>query len=86
MKDGTPYLINGLLIFAGWLAVRIICLLLVGYQLVTCPDITNVHYTMVYAIPIMFGGITILNFLWFYKITMGIVKVLFGGKPKTHKK
>jgi hypothetical protein len=85
MKNGLPYVINGLLIWLMWLIFR------VGHVFYLVALFYYKWEVFFIQAPLFLGGfITLsavilasLNLMWFQKITAGIIKVLTASKSKT---
>ncbi|KAB2029236.1 hypothetical protein ES319_D05G149300v1 [Gossypium barbadense] len=77
MKRSTAYLINGVVIFIGWLIARV---LLFGYMFyhvyLHYDQVIKMHafgFVLVFGVPSALG---ILNLMWFGKIIKGLAKTL----------
>ncbi|KAL1169544.1 hypothetical protein V6Z11_A05G154100, partial [Gossypium hirsutum] len=77
MKRSTAYLINGVVIFIGWLIARV---LLFGYMFyhvyLHYDQVIKMHafgFVLVFGVPSALG---ILNLIWFGKIIKGLAKTL----------
>ncbi|KAL0485778.1 5 TM domain-containing transmembrane protein [Acrasis kona] len=84
-RKSTAYVANGLLIWLLWLIFR------VGYSFYLL-ELLYVRWNDFWSMPLLLGAhfvvqstnLTVLNMMWFYKITMGIVRVLFKNKKEKH--
>ncbi|CAI9090472.1 OLC1v1025250C2 [Oldenlandia corymbosa var. corymbosa] len=77
LKKSNAYLINGVVIFFGWLVARI---LLFGYMFhhvyIHYGQVLQMHifgYFLVFVVPLVLG---IMNLIWFGKIFKGVMKML----------
>ncbi|KAE8688607.1 ras-related protein RABF2a-like [Hibiscus syriacus] len=84
MKQSTAYLINGIVIFIGWLIARV---LLFGYMFyhvyLHYDQVMKMHtfgFVLVFGVPSALG---ILNMMWFGKIIKGLVKTLAKRQSRT---
>ncbi|MBA0691229.1 hypothetical protein Goshw_024426 [Gossypium schwendimanii] len=84
MKRSTAYLINGVVIFIGWLIARV---LLFGYMFyhvyLHYDQVIKMHafgFVLVFGVPSALG---ILNLMWFGKIIKGLAKTLAKRRSRT---
>ncbi|KAK5831187.1 uncharacterized protein LOC108453495 [Gossypium arboreum] len=84
MKRSTAYLINGVVIFIGWLIARV---LLFGYMFyhvyLHYDQVIKMHafgFVLVFGVPSALG---ILNLIWFGKIIKGLAKTLAKRRSRT---
>ncbi|KAH1066292.1 hypothetical protein J1N35_031279 [Gossypium stocksii] len=84
MKRSTAYLINGVVIFIGWLIARV---LLFGYMFyhvyLHYDQVIEMHafgFVLVFGVPSALG---ILNLMWFGKIIKGLAKTLEKRRSRT---
>ncbi|TYH71048.1 hypothetical protein ES332_D05G158000v1 [Gossypium tomentosum] len=84
MKRSTAYLINGVVIFIGWLIARV---LLFGYMFyhvyLHYDQVIKMHafgFVLVFGVPSALG---ILNLMWFGKIIKGLAKTLAKRRSST---
>ncbi|GMI82196.1 hypothetical protein like AT1G31300 [Hibiscus trionum] len=84
MKQSIAYLINGIIIFIGWLIARV---LLFGYMFyhvyLHYDQVIKMHtfgFVLVFGVPSALG---ILNMMWFGKIIKGLVKTLAKRPSRT---
>lgn len=78
MKESKFYVLNGLIIWVGWVIFRLPFTFWIGFILYR-NRFTFLNYMPFFAtvfILLQSSMISYLNYLWFYKITKGIVKVL----------
>jgi hypothetical protein len=77
MKEGSLYLINGLLMILVFFVCRIVPTPFIFYKfIVQWNDMVSQNFPVVFAtilLPIM---ITTLNYYWFYKMISGLISVL----------
>ncbi|KAK8929036.1 hypothetical protein KSP39_PZI017717 [Platanthera zijinensis] len=77
MKRSNAYLVNGVIMFVAWLAVRIILFLYLFYHVYLHYDeVMQMHvigYLIVFVVP---SALAIMNVMWFGKILKGLRKTL----------
>jgi hypothetical protein len=84
MKESQGYKLNGIMMFLTFLIVRVPLIAFVPYLCIIKQDqFMSLHIALRCFFAFMFLVISSLNGLWFYKITMGIVKTLVPSKNKT---
>lgn len=80
MKKSKLYVINGLMMFLTWLVARIVLFMYLFYHISAHYDqVVQLHklgYLLVMVVP---SVLSIMNFLWFVKITKGLRKTLKRG-------
>eukprot|EP00818_Percolomonas_sp_WS_P005954 CAMPEP_0117447648 /NCGR_PEP_ID=MMETSP0759-20121206/6986_1 /TAXON_ID=63605 /ORGANISM="Percolomonas cosmopolitus, Strain WS" /LENGTH=208 /DNA_ID=CAMNT_0005239995 /DNA_START=282 /DNA_END=908 /DNA_ORIENTATION=+ len=82
MKDSMLYVVNGLAIWFGWVVCRLSFTFWLGYFFWANRVEMFLNSPLFCVVFIMLQGFLLssLNVYWFYKITKGVVKALF-GKP-----
>lgn len=84
MKEYRIYLFNGLVIWFGWMLFRLplsiwlLYLLYYNFEHV----VSTIPYFPTFFIVLQSSLLCLLNFFWFYKITKGIVRVVFAKEKK----
>nr|GEY46366.1 transmembrane protein 56-B-like [Tanacetum cinerariifolium] len=84
-KSSTLYMLNGLAMFVGWLFARIILFVYFFYHIYTHFDqVKLVYYPMgFYTLLLIPSAIALMNLLWFWKITKGMIKTLTKSKKQS---
>ncbi|KAK8581075.1 hypothetical protein V6N13_144118 [Hibiscus sabdariffa] len=84
MKQSIAYLINGIIIFIGWLIARVLLFGFMFYHVYLHYDqVIKMHtfgFVLVFGVPSALG---ILNMMWFGKIIRGLVKTLAKRRSPT---
>eukprot|EP01027_Heterolobosea_sp_BB2_P011834 GEZU01017187.1.p1 GENE.GEZU01017187.1~~GEZU01017187.1.p1 ORF type:complete len:177 (+),score=43.41 GEZU01017187.1:626-1156(+) len=87
LRESTAYTINGLLLWLTWIPVRLALVPFLAYKL-------YMNFARIWALwtPLAVGFLLVLSFIinvlnvyWFYKITLGVIKVLKGEAPSVAK-
>ncbi|XP_010518987.1 PREDICTED: transmembrane protein 56-B-like [Tarenaya hassleriana] len=77
MKKSSAYLINGVVIFLGWLVARILLFIYMFYHVyLHYNQVIRMHifgYLLVFVVPAALG---VMNLIWFSKIAKGVKKTL----------
>ncbi|KAL1816874.1 hypothetical protein ACET3Z_019448 [Daucus carota] len=80
-KKSKMYTCNGIALFLGWLAARILWFVFFFHHLFSHFDqVQKMHPLCFYSILIIPPVLTVMNVFWFWKITKGIIKTLTKAK------
>ncbi|XP_023731059.1 uncharacterized protein LOC111878785 isoform X1 [Lactuca sativa] len=76
-KNSMFYLLNGVAVFVGWLAARVILFIFFFHHMFTHFDqVKQTYWTIFCSLLTIPSVLTIMNLFWFWKIAKGLIKTL----------
>ncbi|MCO5579671.1 hypothetical protein L7F22_033529 [Adiantum nelumboides] len=78
MKNSSVYVINGVLLFLGWMVARILLFVYFFFHLYNHFDqVEKMSAAAYYCLLVVPPCLAILNLAWFIKVVRGLLKTLF---------
>ncbi|KAK9069055.1 hypothetical protein SSX86_013171 [Deinandra increscens subsp. villosa] len=84
-KNSTLYMLNGVALFAGWLAARVILFVFFFSHMYThLYQVKQVYPMGFYSLILIPSSLALMNLFWFWKIAKGMIKTLTKVKGHDH--